>query len=141
MAYVAGGAAAVVGVAACVGCVHLLHLLRQPLTRSRRPAAQTAAMHLWALPRTALVLWLFHFLSGFLAVTAQEPGSSITYFPNQPSRLFFFEDSSVCPFVATVWGGADIILDCYIPRPDGRECVRVARRGSVMDTCRHNTGE
>ncbi|EPS94899.1 hypothetical protein FOMPIDRAFT_101305 [Fomitopsis schrenkii] len=46
----------------------------------------------WLLPRTALVLWLFHFLSR-LAVAAQEPGSSVTFFSNQPSRLFFFEDS------------------------------------------------
>jgi hypothetical protein len=53
--------------------------------------------------RTAVLLWIFPFLASVLllatliphAQAQRTPEHAITYFQNQPVRLFFFDDSSV----------------------------------------------
>lgn len=50
--------------------------------------------------RTAVLLWAVLVWAGVLALAQQEPESSVTYFPNQPARLFFFDDSAVSIIVA-----------------------------------------
>lgn len=48
------------------------------------------------LHRTAVFLWTLLVLGLVLVVQAQEPEHTINYFPNDPARLFFFEDKTVC---------------------------------------------
>lgn len=49
------------------------------------------------LHRTALLLWtILSFCSFF--IVAQQPSSSVTYFPNFAARLFFFDDTQVRVF-------------------------------------------
>ncbi|GJE98598.1 vacuolar protein sorting/targeting protein [Phanerochaete sordida] len=47
------------------------------------------------LHRTAGLLWAVLACLGVLAFAQQDPESAVTNFPNQPSRLFFFDDSPV----------------------------------------------
>ena len=47
------------------------------------------------LHRTAGLLWIVLACLGVLTFAQQDPESAVTYFPNQPSKLFLFDDSTV----------------------------------------------
>lgn len=61
------------------------------------------------LHRTAVFLWTLLVLALVLVVQAQDPEHTISYFPNDPARLFFFEDKTVC-FLGTFLCVAFLII-------------------------------
>ncbi|KAH9832479.1 Oligoxyloglucan reducing end-specific cellobiohydrolase [Rhodofomes roseus] len=69
-------------------------------------------------PRTPLVLWILSLLSGLLLVAAQQPDSSVTYFPNLPSRLFFFEDTTTAVYHDLIDGNV------YVSQDEGKSWSR-----------------
>lgn len=63
------------------------------------------------LHRTATLLWAVLALAGLFVLAQQQPESAVTYFPNQPSKLFYFDDSQVAIYHSlvdgTVWVSQD----------------------------------
>ena len=59
------------------------------------PSPSSTSTKMAPLHRTAVFIWTLLSLV-FVALAQRDPEHAITYFPNLPARLFFFNDASVC---------------------------------------------